>query len=694
MQLSRVRQLVCREIILCFFVIPVCHQIHSQVKWDGGGGDGLWSNPANWIGNTVPSSTDNVILDHSAISGNYIVILPGGLSSTTVKSLIISPAVSRTIEVVLPVTSAAIPGFTAVGSGYGLEIHRGGIFRNSSGAATGSPVEISDSIIVYNGGLYIHNTSRAHASNVMVLSRAPGTEDGSFEFDVPGGSGYTVSIAGRVYGNLILSAVAAGGTKSYTSTGATTLDIVGEFRINAGVNYSLNFSGIFIIHGDFNHKGNVFDISSGLHNNQIRLRKNLFQSGIITESGTGLPVIVFEGSNAQNITLAGSIAQNITLQINNASGVNLLSSLSIFYKIDLISGNIRTTPVHILVIHDNATCSGGSINSFVEGPLRKIGDDDFNFPIGKQGNYAPVSIAGPGGIPSDAFEAEYMLGNAVAIFGNALETPPIIRISTLEYWKTERLSGISSKKLSLSVRTYSNATLLEKLVVSRWDISNNTWKNQSNTAFAGISTGTITSDEIHSFGIFTIASTVGEQNPLPLTPIVFDADNSNEYVFLKWQIDPGMEASYFEVLRSNDNARFAAIHRINIIDRKVAYNYAETLLQPAIYYYKVKIVEKNGGTVYSSTRVVSYKQNKVFMTVLSPLIRNDNIQLTISVSERTSLTLLMINTEGKIVRKRLAVVDSNSNQFLWDIQGLASGVYVVVGVGNGIKTNVIRVIKY
>jgi hypothetical protein len=108
-----------------------------------------------------------------------------------------------------------------------------------------------------------------------VLSRAPGTEQGTFEFNVPGGSGYTVSIAGRVYGNMVLSAEAAGGAKSYTSTGTTTVTVNGDFIINAGVNYSLNFNGGFIIHGDFTHHGSTFNISGGVHSNRISLRQNL-----------------------------------------------------------------------------------------------------------------------------------------------------------------------------------------------------------------------------------------------------------------------------------------------------------------------------------------------------------------------------------------------------------------------------------
>lgn len=674
-------------------ITGACMQMHGQKKWDGGAGDGLWNTAANWVDDVPPSTGDDVVLDHSAIATNYVVTLPSGASAITVKTLIILPAPARTIEVILPVANTAVPGFIAIGSIYGLEIGNGGIFRNSSGASAGTPVNISDSIKIHNGGLYIHNTSRAHATNVTVLSRSPGTEQGNFEFDVPGGSGYTVSIAGRVYGNMILSATSAGGTKSYTSTGTTTVNINGEFRINTGVNYSLNFNGAFIVHGDFIHHGNIFDLSGGLYSNRISLRKDLSQSGIITETGTGLPVLEFEGNNNQDVFITGTIAQSNTVRINNAAGISLLNPLSISYKMELLSGNIRTTAVNILVMSDNASYTGGSVNSFVEGPMRKIGDDDFEFPIGKQGNYAPVSIAGTGGNPADEFEAEYSLGNPNTIFGTTVENPPIIRISSLEYWKVERLAGASSRKISLSVRTYSNATLLEKLVVSRWDIPGSIWRSEGNTFYSGIATGTITSNDISSFGVFTIASTVAEQNPLPITPIIFNASNQNGNTLLIWQIDQSLPADYFEILRSDDNIHFISITQVKASAGAIEYQYRESLFMRGVFYYKVRMTGKDGNILYSMVRSIMNNRSGIQVMVSSPLVRDNNINIIVSAPDKTALTIFLINVEGKIVRKISTTIYNGSADLSIDIPPLAAGVYYIAGVANGIRTNVVRLIK-
>ena len=666
--------------------------MHGQVKWDGGGGDGLWNTPANWIGDITPGATDDVLLDHSVVLGNYVVTFPSGTTAVTVSKLVISPSVPQTIEVRLPVTNTAVPAFTAVGSVYGLEIHDGGIFRNSSGASAGTPVDISDSIKIHNGGWFIHNTSRAHAGNVMVLSKAPGTEQGSFEFDVPGGSGYTVSIAGRVYGNLILSAAAAGGTKSYTSTGTTAVNINGQFKLNPGANYSLNFNGMFIIHGDMIHHGNIFDISGGLHSNRINFRKNLSVSGTITETGTGLPTIELDGSVTQNISITGTITGSIAIKLNNAAGIILQTPMSVLYKLELVKGNIRTTPGNVLMMHDNTSCTGGSDFSFVEGPMRKLGDDDFQFPIGKQGIYAPASISGTGGNTNDEFEAEYFLGSPATIYGATIEDPPIVRISGLEYWKVDRVVGTSIKKITLNVGTHSDATLIEKLLVTRWDMPGNIWKDEGNSAYSGIATGTITSKDLQSFGVFTIASTVSNQNPLPLVPISFNASSRDKHTTLRWRVDPSLQIQRFEILRSDDRIHFHFIEAISALSAKAEYEFVETLSIPGTYYYKIMMIEKNGNVHQSSIRSIVSSQSGIRLQVAT-VVKNHILNLTLNASDRTMVNIIVLNAEGKTLRKISSQLYSGSQSLAIDLSAIPAGVYYITAVATGMKTNVVRFVK-
>lgn len=673
--------------------ICICDQLNGQVKWDGEAGDGLWNSATNWVSNTVPSNSDDILLDNSAAPGNYSVTLPAGNSMITVRTLVIMPGAGKTIEVVLPFLNTAVPGFTALGSTYGLQIHPGGIFRNSSGASAGTPVDISDSIKVLNGGRYLHNTSRAHAANVTVLSRMEGTESGIFEFDVPGGSGYTVSIAGRVYGTLVLSANAAGGNKSYTSTGTTTVNVNGTFRLNPGVNYSLLFSGAFVVHNDFIHDGNIFDLSGGSANNRVHFRRDVFFNGLITETGTGSPFLEFDGSHNQGVSLDGSINGNISIRVNNIAGINLQSPFLVPYRVEFSRGNIRTTSANILIFSDNAVYTGVSENSFVDGPVRKIGDEAFEFPVGKQADFAPVAITGLAGNITDVFEAEYFLRNPIVDFGSTFEKPAIARVSALEYWRLERVSGTTTKKVVLNVRTYSDATLLEKLVVSRWDASASSWKSENNSSFTGIAVGSITSTEVSQFGVFTIASTVAEHNPLPVGLLGFETKNLNNQILISWEVSPGTEINRFELLRSANGIHFEIIDVVLGAVNKAHYRVSDKLATPGYNFYKLRILSADHSVDESEISSVFYSGSDLDLKLVAPIIRSNVLDITLYSPVKSSVRILIINAEGKIFRDDMRNIPAGKTGLKLNLPSMPAGVYYITGYYNLSKIKPLRLVK-
>ena len=78
-------------------------------KWDGGAGTNAWSDPANWVGDAVPSNGDAVFLDHEFVAGAYTVELGGAYAGTpaTVRDLTINsdafganPAAAITLNLV------------------------------------------------------------------------------------------------------------------------------------------------------------------------------------------------------------------------------------------------------------------------------------------------------------------------------------------------------------------------------------------------------------------------------------------------------------------------------------------------------------------------------------------------------------------------------------------------------------------
>src|SRR5687768_1934603 len=293
---------------LLFFAQIVYVPSFAQLRWDGEAGDGQWMTPGNWAGDVLPAVSDDVILDNTFIAGGYIVALPGGNSVVHIKSITISPGSGNNIELVLPATNTAIPAFKVSGAVYGMVIENGGVFKNASGTDNGLPVEIADSLKINNGGRYIQNSSSSHAAIVTVLSKAPGTEEGIFEFDIPSASS-TVSLSGRTYGKLVFLSNAMHGAVTYTASGTNTVTVKSDMYAGSGVTLSLNFSDTLFIGRDLIQQGGIINLGNSNRTLVTVIKRHLVQSatGLIFESGRSFPEIVLSGNVNQDIDCKGNI---------------------------------------------------------------------------------------------------------------------------------------------------------------------------------------------------------------------------------------------------------------------------------------------------------------------------------------------------------------------------------------------------
>ena len=229
-------------------VTRATYNFPGERRWSGSASTSNWSDPGNWSPFGMPSSVDDVILDNSIMSGNYSVDLPGVTSPIEIVSLVISPQSGNTITLNLPNSNSANPGLRVSGVGDALVLNEGGVFRNSSGASSGSGFELSGSgsqIRINSGGHYIHNTTRTHAVAIAAkLSTASGTENGVFEFDVPGTSNYALSLTGRTYGTMVLNSAQS---LTYTGSGGSSLSVKGSLIIGNNVTFSPDLAGLIEI---------------------------------------------------------------------------------------------------------------------------------------------------------------------------------------------------------------------------------------------------------------------------------------------------------------------------------------------------------------------------------------------------------------------------------------------------------------
>jgi hypothetical protein len=138
--------------------------------------------------------------------------------------------------------------------------------------------------------------------------------------------------------------------------------------------------------------------------------------------------------------------------------------------------------------------------------VKKIGNDAFTFPVGRNGHYRPIGISAPGNV-TDAFTAEYLNLDADGLYDTSLMDTTINEVESNEYWTLARTTGTSNVTVTLSWddMTCGFDTLTE-LRVGAWNGTK--WKDLGIGSPTGNdATGTIASASAATiYGAYTLAT--------------------------------------------------------------------------------------------------------------------------------------------------------------------------------------------
>jgi hypothetical protein len=593
------------------FPVPGLAEIKS---WTGYGGDANWLNPLNWSGSSLPQSSDEVLLDNRDMPVSYLVTLPD--AAVVLKTIVIFPSPGRNIELVLPPSNKINHAFTVTGPGYGVDLKAGAIFRNASGLSSGESLLIADSIIIYDGARYIHQTRSSHANSILkFLSTAPGTEQGIFDFDVPKAS-YTISVSNRIYGSLELHATAYGATVNYTCSGANPLLIHGNLRIGVNVNMSMDLSGTngnIQVQGDFIQEGGQLNLASGNGDNTIlRVMGDLYQSpaATITETTNGSPFLELNGLRMQEIAMGGQILNQVGFRMNNISGSTLRMPLMLPWKLEMKQGPIVSTSAAMLIL--DAGCSiiidsSRLMGTLIDGPLRKLGldqEDHFLFPVGKDGNLRWLELKESSG----NYTVEYVHQNPASL-GTSMG-PGLDHISKLEYWKILADGNISNQaKIELSFATVQSGGVTDPDYLNVAEFKTIQWDNAGHTAITGnfLQGSVLSGFTDFSSRDYTLASVLDLENPLPLTSIDLEITEISEKPVFNWKMESPEIPDHFNLYEeTNGCSRLLAV--ISALDQKVSYRWeSSSVLNEGMHYFRIRMVDIQ-GTDYPGKLVMFKKE--------------------------------------------------------------------------------------
>ncbi len=669
-----------------FFIVFISFAYISAADtktWTGFAGDSDWSNPINWSNGSLPLSTDDVLLDNASLPVSYQIYLPDIV--VVLKTLHIIPSPGRNIELILPNTNVSLNALTVTGPGYGIELNAGAIFRNASGLSSGESLMIADSIMIHDGGRYIHQTRAAHANGILkLLSIAPGTEQGVFDFDVPRSS-YTISVSNRIYGSLELHATALGAPVNYTGTGANPLIVRGNLRIGANVSMSMDLTGSngnIFIDGDFIQEGGQLNLASGAGDNTVcRINGDLYQSAnaTITESNSGNPVLELNGNRSQAVALAGKITNQVGFRINNLAGSVLNVPLTLPWLLILERGTLYSSASALLTLDVNCNVEADSLSSFgsyVDGPLCKLGlkgQDHFLFPVGKDGNIRWIELKTANG----DFTVEYIHQNPNLI--GTVIGPGLNHLSSLEYWTVIK-NGVkdSQSKIELSFSSALSGGVTDPNYLNVAEFRLGEWEDAGHGGITGNSIrGSVLSSEIDYSAIqYTLASTVNLENPLPNITVDLQVTKPAEKILFNWTFTGPVTPDHFNLYEISDSSATLLI-TIPAVDnqREYSWNCAPSFAK-GFHYFRVVMVDAT-GKVYLG-KIVLLRENGPNPELSWVSSGDSNIygKLCITTETPVGWSFEILTMEGRVIKKGVLNLAQGKNFIDPGLESFSSGVYI------------------
>jgi len=381
------------------------------------------------------------------------------------------------------------------------------------------------------------------------------------------------------------------------------------------------------------------------------------------------------------------------LIINNADfggDVFLDQPLRVSRTLYLTEGTISTSETNLLTINNGANTTPATETSFVNGPLAKIGNSAFTFPVGKMGD-GPRTIGISSVTGSATFRAEFVRSNP----GSGIMGPGISQISACEYWDLSKTAGGSvSAKVTLSWSGFSPCgsspayvTNLSTLRVAHYLSSTSTWVNEGNSETTGnMNGGTITSgNAVTTFSPFTLASSVPTDNPLPVVFANVRAYEKNSGVQIEWSNLTEKDVAGYTVERSANGTDFSAVASqapTSNQDDRADYSAFDANPISGTNYYRIKAEETTGKIVYSKVLSVNLGLATQSLRLYPNPVVGKQVNISLINIKRGQYDLRVVNVTGQdVYRQKINSQGSTITETIDLPKAVAPGVYTMVITG-------------
>ena len=278
--------------------------------------------------------------------------------------------------------------------------------------------------------------------------------------------------------------------------------------------------------GDFNNT----QTGSFFNDGDVYVYANWNNDGLVDFNGnTGLTRFI--GSSVQNITglnisfLYNALFDNPSLQ----PAFQLSGGISIENESSFDQGIVDNDDFGgTFVFESDADHVFTSDESHVDGPVQKVGDNTFTYPIGDSGYYRFAEISGPD-LDTENFQGQYFFEETNTNYPVSNLGPNLTVIDSAEHWTIDPIEGNSNVLVTLSwdaVTTPSEifADPIEAIHIARWDEVLQLWVDEGGAVNEANQTVTAAVD---AYGVFTLAR-IDASDIIPCSLTVYNLITPND----------------------------------------------------------------------------------------------------------------------------------------------------------------------
>lgn len=389
--------------------------------------------------------------------------------------------------------------------------------------------------------------------------------------------------------------------------------------------------------------GDLSNYSSQFSNRgDIGLTGNLLNEVSVPNPGAG--IFRFIGFQQQKITLFDTMSMfNVTIANMDGLLMDGINDLQVFGNMGFKDGIAYTNASSMIAFREQASTNNGNSFSYINGPALKYGENDFVFPVGKNGYFRPAAIS------EIADQATYLMEYFHEPYFTDLKNFDVFKVDDV-YWNLQKISGVVDPKLSIVYDASSDRfPNPENISIVHFA---NVWQTvPSFSDGASPIYSLVTQNHITNYGKFTIAQKQGEL-------VVNLYQNEECEIQVTWVMPRGTLIKKYQVEYSYDSLYFSSVgEEVLGSEEKLLVTTGYELIDPTLHeasriFYRVKMFTTDSIPVIAYTPTASIENNCQFEDCIlfpNPVSSDADLKFQVTSEEAMVMPLQVYDVLGRFL---------------------------------------------